>query len=268
MPLIIGAQVRWDEVGGRRVRSLVAGARQPGRPDVVIVPGLGMVGYLTGALLACGVWTRTFLLDVPGFGHRRSRPGGADLESTAALAGRWTRQVAGSGPVLLVGHSTGAQVALRVAVAHPAAVAGLVLAGPTFDPAARRSPVLAGRAARTYYRESPLQAALVLPGFLRAGPGGLGTLVRSALLDRPEHAVGAVRCPVLVLRGRHDRIAPEPWCRRLAAAAADGRAVTMPGAHNFPYRYGGRTALLVGRFADRLAGTGEPPPERARRDPD
>ena len=50
-------------------------------------------------------------------------------------------------------------------------------------------------------------------------------------------------CPVLVLRGHHDRICPEDWATELAAAAprpADRapRAVAVAGAHMIPLTHG------------------------------
>ena len=44
-----------------------------------------------------------------------------------------------------------------------------------------------------------------------------------------------LRVPVLVLRGREDRLSTVAWVQRLAALARQGRMVELPGAHTFPW---------------------------------
>jgi pimeloyl-ACP methyl ester carboxylesterase len=147
-----------------------------------------------------------------------------------------------------VGHSTGAQLALRAAVAAPGRVAGLVLIGLTFDPPVRQSwPRLVPRL-RTYLHERPRELVLTVPDFARGG-GRLAQYLRSALRDRPEDRVGAVDVPVLLLRGRRDALCPVPWAQRLAAACADGELRTLPGSHNVTYTHPGAVALQIGALA-------------------
>jgi alpha-beta hydrolase superfamily lysophospholipase len=128
------------------------------------------------------------LLDLPGFGSFRTAWRAADLRSVADVAAHWLDEVP-TGPVALLGHSTGAQVALRAAVDRPAAVGLLVLAGVTFDPAARNPRVLARRVLRTVRHERPGELPAVLPYYLR-GARGLPALLGSALADRPEDRIG------------------------------------------------------------------------------
>jgi pimeloyl-ACP methyl ester carboxylesterase len=54
---------------------------------------------------------------------------------------------------------------------------------------------------------------------------------------------------VRILRGLHDRIAPEDWCRSL------GPSLTLPtGGHMVPITDGGLVAREVKRFGDAVAG--------------
>src|ERR1700761_3553223 len=147
-------EARWDDVAGRRVRSLRAGHSGTGEPPVVLVPGLGTLGYLIDTLHGCSAWTQATLLDVPGFGHHRPRPCPPVLGAIAALTGEWLRSVIDR-PVVLFGHSTGAQVALHVARALPDQVTALVLGGPTFPPELRTAGALARAVARDLGYESP-----------------------------------------------------------------------------------------------------------------
>lgn len=240
-------RARWD--GG--VRSLSAGGPRGG-PVVALVPGLGALGYLSDTLTACGAWGRAFLLDLPGFGHPPPRPCPPEVPAIAGALSRWLDAVAGDDPVVLVGHSTGAQAALRAAAERPDRVRALVLLGPTFPPRQRRLPALVRAAARDLARERLVLVPVVLPYYLRGGPRGLAAMVRSAQRDEPERAIPRVRCPVLLVRGEQDTFATREWVDRLAAAAPDGEAVTIPGAaHTFPYRRGGLTAGLIAHTARR-----------------
>ncbi|GAA1500342.1 alpha/beta fold hydrolase [Streptomyces bangladeshensis] len=117
---------RWDQVAGHWVRSLQTGGR-PGAPPVVLVPGLGALGYLIDILEGCGACSRSFLLDVPGFGHRRPRAVCPPrIPALAETVSAWLAAVARE-PVVVAGHSRGAQVARRGAADHPETVCSLVL---------------------------------------------------------------------------------------------------------------------------------------------
>lgn len=224
--------VTWHQAGDRRVRSLSTGAPRRGVPALVVVPGLGALGYQRPLLAACRAWTDVHLLDVPGFGHPETARCPSSLDDVAGLVAAWLR-AAPRGPVLLMGHSTGAQAALRAALTVPDQVAGLVLVGPTFPPRLRRWAPLITQTVRTALREPPKELPTVLPEWVR-GRSRILTLLRSAMADQPEHAVPHLTCPLLVLRGRHDAVSPEDWAELLAAR---GRKVTLPGAHNIPFTH-------------------------------
>ena len=221
------------------MRSLSAGRAAPHLPELVVVPGLGALGYLVPLVRACAGWTRVHLLDLPGFGHPMTARLPADLATVSRALTGWLAQVP-EAPVALLGHSTGAQAAL--AASHDR-VALLVLAGATFPPPARRVGPLVGRVARTLPHEQLGQLAAVLP-YYRRGRRRLPDLLASALRDAPEQAVGQVP-PLLVLRGRQDHLCDEQWAVDLASRAHDGRSVTVPGAHNAPYTVPELTARVL-----------------------
>jgi pimeloyl-ACP methyl ester carboxylesterase len=235
---------RWDDVAGRRVRSLRAGPDDRDEPPVVLIPGLGALGYLIDTLHGCSAWTHAALLDVPGFGSDRPRPCAPVLDDVAALIAEWLRSVFDR-PVVLFGHSTGAQAALHAAMAVPDRVAALVLAGPTFPPTLR----LPGPLVRAFVRNSRYEPAGLMPVtwpyYRRGGPRSLVRYLRSAQHDRPEDLITSVACPVTVVRGQHDAFSPASWAADLAASAQNGQSVTVPGAHTFPYGRGGLTASIV-----------------------
>ncbi len=213
--------MRWHLVDGRPVRSLVAGV---GTRELVVVPGLGALGYLVPLVRACAAWARVHLLDLPGFGARTTARLPADLAATSAALGAWLEQVPDA-PVVLLGHSTGAQAALHAARAQPERVRRLVLAGATFPPQARRPAPLLRRVLATLPSEQPGELPAVLPYYAR-GRGRVLDLLRSSLAEAPSSEGLA---PPVVLRGEHDRLCPPAWADHLAAG---GPVVELPGGHN------------------------------------
>ena len=142
-------------------------------PLVVVVPGLGLPQYVfpTAAALArrgvsCAV------LDVPGFAATGRHGSGPRCTRSAGRPPSGSQARALSGPVVVFGHSTGAQgaldAALRLQDTQPGL--GLVMAGPTFTPRQRRFPRMAAAAATAYLRDSP-GALVVVPTALRHAPG-------------------------------------------------------------------------------------------------
>jgi pimeloyl-ACP methyl ester carboxylesterase len=224
-----------------------AGTAAVGVPELVLVPGLGAVGYLLPLVRACAAWTRVHLLDLPGFGDARTARCPASLAAVTRDVAAWLEAVS-TGPVVLAGHSTGAQAALHATLRDPRRVAALILAGPTFPPEARRWPPLAVRVLRTIPHESPSVVGATAPQFLR-GRARVLTLLRTAMGDAPDAHVAAVSCPVTVLRGARDAVCPEAWGAILADRAADGKCVTLPGAHNFPYQVPGPVARALRKAA-------------------
>lgn len=139
----------------------VAGpARAPGAtaapgPGMVLAHGFAQTGRCWGPFGAALVEShRVLSIDQPGHGDS-GRHADADLRRSAELLAATTGH-AGPDPVVLVGYSMGARIALQATLAHPDRIAALVLIGGTAgiaDPAeraARRASdaALAGRIER------------------------------------------------------------------------------------------------------------------------
>ncbi|MFC8001982.1 alpha/beta fold hydrolase [Streptomyces olivaceus] len=237
--------VHYDRVGSKTVRSLGtrSGARGDG-PLTVLVPGLGAPGYLLRTLRKCAMRGPVRLLDVPGFGGPAGPVCSEALGPLADMVARWLATVP-QDPVLLVGHSTGAQAALHATVTAPERVEALVMLAPTFPPPLRSARPLVVAFARTALHESPSVVPTLLPSYLKAGPRRLMNCVRSAQSDTPEDALPAVTCPTTIVAGEHDALCPPEWTRLLAGRAVRGRVVSVPGAHAFPHLRPTATAKLL-----------------------
>lgn len=241
-PLTRVLDEHWLSLPDRSVRSLRAGVPRAGAPPLVLVPGLGALGYLVPLVLACAAWTRVHLLDVPGFGQRRTARSTATLAAVSDAVAGWI-EASFDRPVLLMGHSTGAQAALRATTATPDRVGALVLGGPTFPPSARRVMGLAGSVLRTLPAEHPAMLPAAAPEYLR-GRQRLLQMLRDAMADAPERRIPDVDHPLLVISGQRDAIAPPSWGAQLAADAARGRCELLSAGHNFPFTHPVTTSLL------------------------
>jgi pimeloyl-ACP methyl ester carboxylesterase len=240
---------RGVDLEGARVRVLDVGPTVTGNIQVVVVPGLGALGYLLPMMRALGrEGAACTLLDLPGFGSRAPLPGSPTVHGVAELTATFVQSLPSDAPIILVGHSTGAQAALHAAVRvqdshRPAAV---VLAGPTITPGQRSLPRLMARAPAAYRRDSPREL-IVVPDYLR-GRRHVLTLLRSAMRDRPEDTVAGLRAPLTVTAGRSDAFAPRWWLEALAGRAVRSsvaRVKVLPGSHNNPYTHPARFTAVV-----------------------
>lgn len=232
------------------------GPRDP--PPVVTVQGMAVSEYLLPALTVLSGWTRAHLLDLPGLAGSGPATRWLDVRGYAAAVTAWL-DAAELPPVVLIGHSSSTQVVAHVAAARPQRVAALVLASPTVDPEVRSWPRLVTAWRRDSRYPLPGLQQLHTPEWVRAGPRQLRNLVSVHLQDHLEDTVGGVRCPMLVLRGRHDRVSTESWARRLADLAPDGRFAAMPGPHTFVWSHPAAWSAPVRDLAAHATGsrTGE-----------
>lgn len=242
---------RWDELLGGPVRSLVFSPQGWVEPTlrVAVFPGLGLPNYLLPlarrlAELGCEV----VVFDALAFRGRRARvlP---TIGGLATAGAEWLAAVVARDPdtpVVVLGHSTGAQVALESVLHSPprTGVLALVMAGPTFTPAQRRLHRLAG-AALTAWRKDPPTELVVLRNLARVRTDVV-RIVLSGLRHRPEVRVAALTVPLTVTAGEADSFAPAPWLHELAdGAGGPSRVVVLPGSHNNVFPHTHEVAALV-----------------------
>ncbi|MCW2713906.1 MAG: alpha/beta hydrolase fold protein [Frankiales bacterium] len=195
---------------------------------LVHVPGLGLDGRSSEALRRClgsRVESRVVLLPSLGLRHE---PRDGQL-SVDGLADRLLAALPPD-PVVLLAHSQSCQVAVAAAASRPAALAALVLLGPTMDPRARPLPLLAVRWLRTAACEPAWQVPVLVRQYARTGLRSMASGLRAGLEDRIEERIPAFAGPVVVVRGSEDRICPRDWAEALAGRAQRGRVVEVDGA--------------------------------------
>ena len=232
---------RWIEAAGVRTRAVIAGR---GDTTLVFLHGYGESLLSWRALL--DRFTRRYrviAVDLPGFGMAQSRDFGYDLPSYE----RWLDSVLArytSGPIVVVGHSMGGELAAGLALAHPDRVVAAVLlapAGAGVNPVFSDTTSIVSPAARwvasafsyvmpahdsAWLRESPADL-LPDPAADSANQEAARLILQRFDFAALEHRFGAIRQPVLLIWGRQDPTIPLKIGDRIAAALPCRRFVQL-----------------------------------------
>ena len=180
--------------------------------------------------------------DLPGFGATPvpTEPWGS-AEYAVAVA-RLLEDAQGPQPgagLVVVGHSLGGRVAVRLAAARPELVRSLVLTGAPLVPRAGRvrRPPAAYRVARAMHRahlvgDARMDRARQRYGSAdyRAAQGVMRDVLVRLVNERYDDALAALRCPVELVWGDDDADVPVESARALAAAIPQAHLTLCPGA--------------------------------------
>ena len=220
------------------------------------MPGLGLPRYLLPLarhLAAQGL--ETMVLDALAWRGRGQRAT-PTIAGLSELAAAWLERRE-EGPVVVVGHSTGAQVALEAVlrVQRTRPHLALVMGGPTFTPDQRRLRWLVPAASTSYLKDPPKEL-VVLKDIARVRTD-LVRIVQSGRRHPTDKRVGLLAVPLTVTAGEADTFAPRDWLELLASrAGASSRAVVLPGSHNNPFTYPELFGALVIDALDRASREG------------
>jgi pimeloyl-ACP methyl ester carboxylesterase len=228
--------LRYTDVSQGRIRTRVLGHRRDDVPPVVVVQGMTVSDYLLPACAELGAWTEAHLLDLPGYAGSGKPTRWLDVRGYGEAVVHWL-QASGTGRAVVVGHSSGTQVAAWAGVLDPSRVAAVGLASPTIDPMARSLPKLVYCWRRDAREPSPGLEETHVPEWKRAGPGGIAHLLRVHLRDRLEDQVSRLEMPALALRADRDRLTTDAWLDDLAGTGADTQWARVPGAHAFVWTH-------------------------------
>ncbi|MFN3865960.1 MAG: alpha/beta fold hydrolase [Demequina sp.] len=206
--------------------------RASSSPTYVLVHGIGMSHrYLSRLHALLAKTSPTFSIDVPG--HAGLPKPGMDVD-VATMARGLVGAIASLdvGPVVLVGHSMGAQWTTAAALTNPELVDRLVLMGPVADSGHRTLAAQTAALARDSLGETAGANAIVFTDYLRCGMPWYLAQARHLLTYAIEDEVAQLTMPTLILRGAQDPIAGSKWCRRLASLAPASGLVEVPGQHH------------------------------------
>ena len=242
-------EVQWRWVATGLVRELWFRPASRPRPDietasppstapgpastVVVFPGLGLPRYLLPLARSLAMsGTPCVVFDALAF-RGRGRRVPPTIEGLAVAGAEWLRALNLSGPVTVLGHSTGSQVALEVVLTLQGERPDLrlVMAGPTFFPSHRQWWRLVPAALTAYRKDTPKEL-VVVQNLLRVRTD-VARIVISGLRHRPEERVQLLRVPLRLTAGVADSFAPRTWLHELAARAGTTAEVrVLPGSHN------------------------------------
>jgi pimeloyl-ACP methyl ester carboxylesterase len=228
--------LRYTDVPEGRIRTRVLGEQQDGVPPLVVVQGMTVSDYLLPACAALSEWTEVHLLDLPGYAGSGQPTRWLDVKGYGETVVHWL-EAAGLERSVVVGHSSGTQVAAWAGVLCPEAILAIGLASPTIDPRVRSLPKLLFHWRLDARAPSPGLEESHGPEWKRAGPRGIAHLIHVHLRDRLEDQVSRLSMPVLALRARDDRICTEAWMDDLVDGADSAEWLSMPGAHAFVWLY-------------------------------
>ncbi|HEY3436964.1 MAG TPA: alpha/beta fold hydrolase [Actinotalea sp.] len=199
---------------------------------VVALHGWGRTGADFARVLA-GV--DALAVHLPGFGSTEPPPtawGTDDYADHVAAA------LAGSGPYVVVGHSFGGRVAVRLAAHHPELVRSLVLTGvPLVRATAAPRPRLRLRLAKRLHAAHLLPASVVErlrrrggSADYRAAQGVMRDILVRTVSEDYREDLSRVRVPVHMVWGELDDAAPLEGARLAAALVPDVSLDVVPGA--------------------------------------
>lgn len=281
-----GLKLHYLDWGGRKADSLDAHTRRAKLVATTIV-------LCHGGSAHCHWWDkvapqlseygRVLALDFRG--HGRSEWASTSTYGLAAYLEDLTRFIEGHlrERVVLVGHSMGGEIAMRVAVDFPQLLSGLVItdASPAGLPLKIRLLWRWKRRKQSGTRpEFPTKEALIAR--FRLSPPG-HNLTSAALTELalngaeelpggnwafkldpntrkltrgwrlPRCRIQAIRMPVLILRGEHSRLVSARQARRMQRRIPGSKLVTIPSAHHHvPLDNPDATAAAIGEFVASL----------------
>ncbi len=184
----------------------------------------------------------TLAPDLPGFGATPAPPGPWGSAAYAEAVAPLLEEAVGPGPgpgLVVVGHSLGGRIAVRLAVARPDLVSALVLSGAPLVPVpgVSRRPPAAYRAVRALHRarvvnDARMERARRRYGSAdyRAAQGVMRDVLVRLVNERYDDALSALACPVELVWGDDDLDVPVDTAHAVMRAVPQARLTLVPGA--------------------------------------
>lgn len=200
----------------------------PGGPRLLLIHGIGM-GHSVYERFVDEAAPRADVVcvDLPGFGDSPEPDEALSIPDTAALLAEAMREL-GLGPLCVVGHSMGSQIAAELAVCDPDLVERVVLIAPTVNRHERSVAKQAARMVQDAVNNSPAVMAKGLVAYAKAGPRWFAKKLEPTLEHRIEDCAPKIAQPALVLRGAEDPVAPGDWCQEIAEMLQRGELGELP----------------------------------------
>jgi pimeloyl-ACP methyl ester carboxylesterase len=231
---VAGVRSQWTTIpaitGGStlRIHSRVAGHRVPDASAAVLVHGYGIgTTYFVPLVASLGKHMRVYAPDLPGHGPSDHDVRPLTIPELCDALSRWMDSLS-LRSALVIAHSLGCQVAAELATQRPDLVRGLLLVGPTSDPAHGTVRQQVGRVIASAVFERPSLMICIAQDYWRAGLRVLVQEMRQMITHRIEDVLPRVKAPTLVARGENDHVAPQAWVETVARVAAAPPPIVVP----------------------------------------
>ncbi|MGE0596589.1 MAG: alpha/beta fold hydrolase [Hyphomonadaceae bacterium] len=281
------AEGRFIETHGASIHVLEAGPSDA--PPVLLIHGASANLRELWAPLASDLARdhRVIALDRPGYGHSTRPKRGAERLATQAAVVAGILRATETGAAVVIGHSLGAAIALRLALDAPNTVAGLVLVAPASHPYPGK-PAWWARFAATPLLGAFFSGAIIpllgpiagrggiannfAPGPVPPGyaeDAGVGLIFRASAFRASARDVCATKVelaaqapryaelltPAIVITAERDRVvSPKRHARALAAELPAAELVIAPNAGHMPHRVRPDLVLAAVRRVGAMAG--------------
>lgn len=228
---------RWIEANGVQLRYQL----QAGPPATIVLLHEmgGMLESWDAVVLLLTPFASVLRYDQRGAGLSEKPPGPYTIAQAADDLAALLVALAITGPVAVVGAAVGAAVAAAFAARHPQAIAALALLAPAtvLDETKR---------AKTEQRIASIERLGIRQAFadeaakprsryeelrLAAGPAGLAATWRMLAALDLDADLAAIRCPTLVVAGRHDAARPAEHVAGVAAKIAGAEFLVLETGH-------------------------------------
>ncbi|WP_024331321.1 alpha/beta fold hydrolase [Winkia neuii] len=215
-------------------------------PTFVLIHGIGVSArYFVPLAHELSKYGNAILFDLPGFGGLPKPSEAMDIKSFARTVAATLKTLATeeriSTPVVVLGHSMGAQVAMELARICPELVEAIMLQGAPVNARERSLHEAALRFLQSSAHE-PIKLGLIAArAYLLSGVAWfletLPAMMNFAIEDRIEEYQGEL----VISRGEYDSIAPRGWLAELCSSrGAEGRTRLVEvsgGAHSVIFKY-------------------------------
>ncbi|TEU15281.1 MAG: alpha/beta fold hydrolase [Anaerolineales bacterium] len=208
-----------------------------GGPLILLHGWLGSWRYWMPTMEELAEQHRTYALDLWGFGDSDKSTNRHGVEKYVDLLKAFMDEL-GVAPAALVGHSLGATVAVKFAVANPNRVTKLMLVSlPVVGEAINRRLFTAGstsRLGRLLGGRWPVDHEEVLAEAEKANENVIALTVQAcAELDLREN-LRQIKVPLLAVYGEKDNLVDPTQAKLLENTASNVRSITLPESRHFP----------------------------------
>ncbi|MCV2863367.1 alpha/beta fold hydrolase [Albidovulum sediminicola] len=223
---------------GGTARVLEAGAGEP----LLLIHGVGLRAEAWGPQM--GLDAHVIAVDMPGHGDSSPLAEGARLPDYVAWAAR-VIEALDLGPVSVAGHSMGSLIAAGLAVTRPDLVRRVALVNGVYRRTPEARAAVLARADDIAAGKGSIEAPLArwfnadeeavrdrVAGWLSCvKQDGYASAYRAFAEGDADYAdrLGDIACPLLALTGDGDPNSTPEMSQAMAAMAAQGRAVVIPG---------------------------------------